>query len=179
MKFLKRISKQFFSRNQREHENPTQVNITALKFQSNLITNPFLQTMQGFFKYVCEEISVHGVRYFTEQGLPWTERCSFWNPVFFIRIIHEIRNKSMNRLWWIIAVGLSVLFCITSISKLSLDWLGSPARTSTENPTPISAIPFPTTTICLEIKVHANNVNMTADQFDDASCHTHNRSNIE
>lgn len=76
----------------------------------------------------------------------------------------------MNRLWWIIAVGLSVLFCITSISKLSLDWLGSPARTSTENPMPISAIPFPTTTICREIKVHANNVNMTADQFDDASC---------
>lgn len=88
--------------------------------------------MQRIFSEYCSNASVHGVRYFTERKRHWTEKC-----------------------WWIIAIGLSVWFCGTLIRNVWIKWRDNPVTmTMNEKQIPISTIPFPTVTICPEIKTY-------------------------
>lgn len=54
-----------------------------------------------------------------------------------------------------IAFGLSLLMCTSSIQDMWVKWRASPVTMSfNENTIPISAIPFPTVTICPETKTY-------------------------
>lgn len=71
-------------------------------------------------------------------------------------------TQKPNRIWWIIAFGLSVCFCGLSIWHVSLRWKENPVTMCfTEKPGPISKIPFPTVTICPETKAHVNKFDVT------------------
>ena len=74
----------------------------------------------------CNNSSIHGIRYFSERRRHWSER-----------------------LWWAIAFVLSFLICCSSIRDIWMHWYETPVSLSlSEKMQPISAIPFPTVTIC-------------------------------
>lgn len=86
--------------------------------------------MRNFVMEYCSKTTIHGVRYFSERNRHWTERC-----------------------WWIIAIGASMWFCGFSIQNVWKKWGENPVSMSVfERQIPISRIPFPTVTICPEIK---------------------------
>lgn len=87
----------------------------------------------------CSKTTIHGVRYFSERNRHWTERC-----------------------WWIIAIGVSMYFCTFSIQKVWIKWRDNPVIMSVyESQIPISKIPFPTVTICPEIKTTHTKLDLT------------------
>lgn len=68
-----------------------------------------------------------------------------------------------TRFWWIVAFSLSVWLCGASIHNIWLKWHNNPVSMSfTEKEVPISAIPFPTVTICPETKTNVTKLNVTA-----------------
>lgn len=78
--------------------------------------------------------TIHGIPYLTERRRHWTERC-----------------------WWAIAIGLSVWFCGSSIQDIWIKRRDYPVTmTLSEDILPIPTIPFPTITVCPEIKTHKN-----------------------
>lgn len=91
------------------------------------------------FTEYCSNTSVHGVRYITERRRHWTERC-----------------------WWMIAIALSIWFCGSLIRNIWVKWRDTPVTMSmTEKLVPISTIPFPTITICPEIKTYKEMLDLT------------------
>lgn len=87
----------------------------------------------------CSKTTIHGVRYFGERNRHWTERC-----------------------WWIIAIGVSMWFCTVSIQKVWIKWHENPVTVMIyEKPVPISKFPFPTVTICPEIKTTNSKLDLT------------------
>lgn len=60
-----------------------------------------------------------------------------------------------------------------------IDWRGNPSQTLPENPMPISAIPFPTLTVCLETKAYASKITIVQDQSRYDAFHNGNKSDIE
>lgn len=88
----------------------------------------------------CSNTTIHGVRYCTERRRHWTERC-----------------------WWLIAIGLSVWFCGSSIRNIWIKWRDNPVTMSlTETLLPIPTVPFPTVTICPEIKTYKQKLDLTS-----------------
>lgn len=68
-----------------------------------------------------------------------------------------------NRLWWAIAVGLLVLFCGVSISKVWMKWAKYPVKMSPSfEGVPISDIPFPTVTICPMTKLSKDKLDLNS-----------------
>lgn len=66
------------------------------------------------------------------------------------------------RFFWIIAFALSVWLCGASIQTVWIKWQTNPVTMSlTEKEMPVSAIPFPTVTICPETKTYAKKINVT------------------
>lgn len=64
------------------------------------------------------------------------------------------------RIFWIIALSLSISGCSFLISKTYSKWQNSPVIVSLDDkPTPIHMIPFPAVTICPEIKFKRNSLN--------------------
>lgn len=62
-----------------------------------------------------------------------------------------------------VAFGLSLCLCGLSIQDIWLKWHENPVTMSfTEKPLPISAIPFPTVTICPETKTYREKLDVTA-----------------
>ncbi|XP_055303111.1 pickpocket protein 28-like [Sitodiplosis mosellana] len=111
--------------------------ITQLKCLKN-ITIRFAQPIKTLFFELCDNSNIHGVRYLSERLLHWSERC-----------------------WWLIFVGLSLWICGSMIQNIWIQWDENPVSmqfTSSE----ISAIPFPTVTICPEIKTNKQKFDVDA-----------------
>lgn len=71
----------------------------------------------------------------------------FFNEIF--QIVQNNRLFFIIRVWWILAVLLSIYFCGSSIRDILIDWQENPVKMGfTDRPELISAIPFPTVTIC-------------------------------
>ncbi|XP_055305956.1 pickpocket protein 28-like, partial [Sitodiplosis mosellana] len=101
-------------------------------FKGRYWTNP--KVIADVLKEFCSNSTIHGVRYFTERRRHWTERC-----------------------FWFIAIGLSFWYCLVSIQDMWIKWRACPVSMSfNEKDAPISAIPFPTVTICPETKAFKN-----------------------
>lgn len=67
-----------------------------------------------------------------------------------------------NRIWWIIAFGLSLFFCGFLIHNVWIKWDQSPVIVSfAEKSTPVWEIPFPAVTICPETKTYMDKLNFT------------------
>lgn len=68
----------------------------------------------------------------------------------------------MIRFWWLVAFGLSVWLCGSSIQNIWIKWGDNPVTMSlNEREAPVSTIPFPTVTICPETKTYMNKLNTT------------------
>lgn len=64
-----------------------------------------------------------------------------------------------HRIWWLIAFGLSLWLCSSSIRTIWVHWMENPITiTFTDREIPISAIPFPTVTVCPQVKVSKENL---------------------
>lgn len=64
------------------------------------------------------------------------------------------------RLWWIVAFSLSVYLCVVSIRSILISWTENPVTVGfTERQAPISDIPYPTITLCPEIKARQKTIN--------------------
>lgn len=101
-----------------------------------------LQRMRKILEFViefCSITNIHGVPYFTKAKRHWTER-----------------------LFWLVAFGASLYFCIIFAQSIFLQWKESPIKMQLMDTTnPISTIPFPTVTICLDAKANGNILNVT------------------
>lgn len=90
----------------------------------------------------------------------YNSRYSNANFLGFIQFSFLILN--VHRLWWIIAFGVSVYFCVSSIRSILNNWNEhSVTMNMAERPAHISAIPFPQVTVCVKPKVHLANLNLT------------------
>lgn len=64
-----------------------------------------------------------------------------------------IKNYRLIRVWWLSFFSVSFYLCVTFILGTWINWNEHPVTISfTEKERPISAIPFPTVTICPETK---------------------------
>lgn len=83
--------------------------------------------------------TIHGVRYLGEKKRHWSER-----------------------IFWLIAFLLSIFACGVFICQAWLKWQNSPVIvTFSEESTPVYHIPFPTVTICTDIKIKQRVLNYT------------------
>ncbi|KAG4070571.1 hypothetical protein HA402_011958 [Bradysia odoriphaga] len=96
--------------------------------------------MRNYFLDYCSNATIHGVRYFTERRRHWTERC-----------------------WWIVAIIMAACFCGISIQNVWIKWRDSPViMNMNEKMIPISTIPFPTITICPEVKTRKGKLDLSS-----------------
>lgn len=73
----------------------------------------------------------------------------------------------MTRVWWTIALALSICFCIMGILSLWHKWHRRPVLMSfNDKATPIGMIPFPAITVCSTQKFTKEKIN--ANDFMDA-----------
>lgn len=99
-----------------------------------------IQAVWKVFQEYSEGSTVHGVRYLGEHQRHWSER-----------------------IWWIMAVSVSVFLCFGFIFKAWWKWSTSPVIiTFADEATPISNIPFPTLTICNDDLVNTTVFNYTS-----------------
>ncbi|XP_068083963.1 pickpocket protein 28 [Anabrus simplex] len=92
-----------------------------------------------YSKEFCEKTSLHGLQYLGETHRSWPERVC-----------------------WVLAISLSIAFCMNVIGKQWNKWKTSPVIvTFAETSTPAWDIPFPAVTICSETKFRQSTVNMT------------------
>lgn len=67
------------------------------------------------------------------------------------------------RLWWLIAFGVSLCLCSLMIHNVWIKWLEDPLTISwTKESLHIERVPFPTVTICPEIKTMKHKFDVTA-----------------
>lgn len=77
------------------------------------------------------------------------EKCTI---SYFSTNLHIITS---NRIWWLIAFAFSIWLCGSMIHNIWTHWRNNPVTMSfAEEDLPISTIPFPTVTICPEIKTN-------------------------
>uniref|UniRef100_A0A3F2ZDH0 Uncharacterized protein n=1 Tax=Lutzomyia longipalpis TaxID=7200 RepID=A0A3F2ZDH0_LUTLO len=89
---------------------------------------------QYVFREYCEKSSVHGVKYFAEEGRPTWEK-----------------------LIWIALFALSLFACGKMIERAYMKWKLSPiAVTFAEKAVHITQIPFPAVTICSSVKFRSD-----------------------
>lgn len=98
----------------------------------------WFKAIRMFFVEFCANSTIHGIRYFTEQRRHWSER-----------------------VFWMLSICLSLWFCGNNIRNIRNFWNKNPVKvTFTEENAPISDIPFPQVTICPEIKVTKDKLNL-------------------
>ncbi|XP_031627361.1 pickpocket protein 28-like [Contarinia nasturtii] len=91
---------------------------------------PSSYVLRKFFKQFGNNSSIHGVRYFTNKTLHWSER-----------------------LWWIIGFVFTLWLCGLMIRDGWNYWNENPMTVKVGKRTQVSAIPFPAITICPLVKV--------------------------
>lgn len=83
---------------------------------------------------------MHGFRYFSEKDLHWRER-----------------------LFWLVALVASLWFCGLMTRKVWVQWTEDPVKLDASiDFVNFEATPFPTVTICPEIKATKDKLNVTA-----------------
>lgn len=106
--------------------------INTLCLINQIIRNTFLE--------YCSTTTIHGIPYLTERKRHWTEKC-----------------------FWAIVLGLSVWTCGSMIRDIWIKWRDYPTTMSlTEEPLPISTIPFPTVTVCPRVKTLKEKLDLTS-----------------
>lgn len=94
----------------------------------------------------------------------WTERLVIFAMNKFLFDIAQIRfNFYVTRCWWVIGFGLSLICCGLSVQKIWITWHERPVVIGlVDKAVPISAIPFPTITICPETKTSKDNLDLVS-----------------
>lgn len=91
------------------------------------------------FSDYSEISTIHGVRYMGEKKRHWSER-----------------------VWWFFAVLSSIIVCSMLVYQTWLKWQNTPVIvTFSEESTPVYEIPFPTVTICTDVKMKKSKLNYT------------------
>lgn len=91
------------------------------------------------FSDYSEISTIHGVRYLGEKKRHWSER-----------------------VWWFLSIVISIGLSAKFISQASSKWINSPVIVSfSEESTPVFKIPFPSVTICTDIKLKQTSINYT------------------
>ncbi|KAF2903802.1 hypothetical protein ILUMI_02379 [Ignelater luminosus] len=99
----------------------------------------FIQNTRFYFSEYCGNTSIHGLKFLGEKGRTWIEK-----------------------LFWLTLLSTSLYFCISLIMKVHHKWKNSPVIvTFATEQTPIWDIPFPSVTICPEIKSQKDMYNFT------------------
>ncbi|XP_045451668.1 uncharacterized protein LOC123660657, partial [Melitaea cinxia] len=79
-----------------------------------------------------------------------------------LKYIGEKDRTMVEKIFWLLMITLSVLFCAGLIHKVWLKWNNSPVIVSfAETATPVWQIPYPAVTLCPEIKVMQTVFNYT------------------
>lgn len=112
--------------------------VMKIKRRHSRYERPIYALWELFSDY--SEIStIHGVRYMGEKKRHWSER-----------------------LWWFLAVMTSIVICTILVYQTWLKWQNTPVIvTFSEESTPVYEIPFPTVTICTDIKIKQTRLNYT------------------
>ncbi|XP_031636172.1 pickpocket protein 28-like [Contarinia nasturtii] len=98
------------------------------------------QVLRIFFKEFCKNSNIHGLRYVTEKKL------------------HII-----ERLVWLISIGVALWYSGSMIQKTYIEWQENPVKISTtDTRSLIETIPFPTLTICPDIKAQKHKLNIAS-----------------
>lgn len=119
---------------------------------TNSIAIIYYRKLLAIFKEFCYTSSIHGVQYFTKKRLHLSERL-FRSKLFYEFLPYNLKLFHV-RLWWLIAFGLSIWLCGSMIWNSWMEWKENPMiMSNNEKNIPISAIPFPTVTICDHIKI--------------------------
>lgn len=104
--------------------------VMKLKRHQSRYERPIYAFWELFSDY-SDYSTIHGVRYMGEKKRHWSER-----------------------LWWLVVVIISVCFCSYLVNQTWLKWQNTPVIvTFSEESTPCFSIPFPTVTICTDIKI--------------------------
>lgn len=113
--------------------------IMILIVQVQRLFRLFLKIRKFFIDY-CNNSNMHGFRYFSEPKLHWSER-----------------------LFWLIALVASLCVCGFLTRDVWTRWTEDPVKMDMiEKPVDAGIIPFPTVTICPEIKTTKNKLDVTA-----------------
>lgn len=142
--------------------------------------------MRRFFTEFCNNRNIHGVRYFTSRMLHWSERSNMHpiSPHFKFTLylpLYFLLQRCMlyfYRLWWIITFGLSLWLCGSMMQDVWEEWNVRPTKFDLAEMTHISRIPFPTITICPEIKTMRQKFDLSS-KFDKNQKLVANLSNLE
>lgn len=95
------------------------------------------------------------------QGKSIFEKLQFNTNHFDTKIKFQIFFN--DRFWWILAFGLLLTFCGTTIQKMWKNWDKNPVSIEISNRViPISAIPFPTVTVCTKTKTSKEKLDIHA-----------------
>lgn len=112
--------------------------------------------MRIFWIELCNDSSIHGLRYFTAKCLHWSERLDYFFFLLILKfdlILHTKKKLQFERLFWAISVCVSLCLCGLLVKDIWIKWQENPVTMSfTEKPLHFSSIPFPTITICPEMK---------------------------
>lgn len=74
----------------------------------------------------------------------------------------EKKRHWSERLWWLVAVLISIVLCSILVYQTWLKWQNTPVIvTFSEESTPVYEIPFPAVTICTDIKIKQTRLNYT------------------
>lgn len=79
-----------------------------------------------------------------------------------VRYMGEKKRHWLERLWWLLAVIASIVVCSILVYQTWLKWQNTPVIvTFSEESTPVYEIPFPTVTICSDLKIKQTKLNYT------------------
>lgn len=119
-----------------------------------------IQTIRTVFRELFSNSSIHGVQYFSDRkrNYHWSER---YASIYHVNgLINANYSSNLNRMWWIIAFGLSLILSGWLIRRTWIKWDQSPTILRHANEiTSITDIPFPAVTICPEIKFRREKLN--------------------
>lgn len=112
--------------------------VMKMKRRHSRYERPIYALWELFSDY-SEFSTIHGVRYMGEKKRHWSER-----------------------IWWLFAVICSIIVCSILVYQTWLKWKHTPVIvTFSEESTPVYEIPFPTVTICTDIKMKQTKLNFT------------------
>ncbi|XP_055320058.1 pickpocket protein 28-like [Sitodiplosis mosellana] len=87
---------------------------------------------------------------------------SEFSTIHGVRYMGEKKRHITERLWWLFVVLCSIVVCCILVYQTWLKWQNTPVIvTFSEESTPVYEIPFPTVTICTDIKMKQTKLNFT------------------
>lgn len=120
--------------------------ISTLHRQFEELSLNIVQTLQSMAYDILQnrdDIGAKGFAYF------------LYRKYFLPKRTFDCKLLCSNRIWWMVAFGVSVWLCGSSVRDILMRWMEMPVSISAvPSITPISAIPFPTITICTQTKIN-------------------------